>query len=149
MKELTNIHNALFGLYEQQSQWEQQYQYMTKHHIINEELINQVVIAVNHCSFQVRENIYPIMHRVILVDASVIKLTQSLTKGLQELEARIELIEKSDNSLQKAAYLFILTLETSNLLNKAKLMLRKEEESINRGIKIIIPRVQVATAIAV
>ena len=149
MKELTNIHNALFELYEQLSQWEQQYQYMTKHHIINEELINQVVIAVNHCSFQVRESIYPIMHRVILVDASVIKLAQSLTKGLQELETRIELIEKSDNSLQKAAYLFILTLETSNLLTKAKLMFRREEESINRGIKIIIPRIRTEMAIAV
>jgi hypothetical protein len=149
MKELTNIHNALFGLYEQLSQWEQQYQYMTKHHIINEELINQVVIAVNHCSFQVRESIYPIMHRVILVDASVIKLAQSLTKGLQELEARLGLIEQSDSSLQKAAYLFILTLETSNLLAKAKLMFRREEESINRGVKIIIPRVQMPTAVTI
>lgn len=149
MKELTNIHNALFGLYEQLSQWEQQYEYMTKHHIINEELINQVVIAVNHCSFQVRENIYPILHRIILVDASVIILTQSLTKGIQELEARIESIEKLDNSIQKAAYLFILTLETSNLLTKAKLMLRKEEESINRGVKVIIPRIQTKTAVAV
>jgi hypothetical protein len=45
--------------------------------------------------------------------------------------------------------LFILTLETSNLLNKSKLMLRKEEASINRGLKVIIPRIQVPTAVAV
>ncbi|MGB0861780.1 MAG: hypothetical protein ACPGXZ_02630 [Saprospiraceae bacterium] len=147
MKELTTIHNALFELYEQLSQWEHQYQYMTKHHIINEELINQVVIAVNHCSFQVRESVYPILHRVVLVDAPVIKLAKSLINELQELEQRIIMIENAGNSLKKATYLFILTLETSNLLTKSKFMIRKEEASIENGVKIIVPNNQVRVAV--
>ena len=116
-------------------------EYLTQPKSINEKIINEAFLTVNYHTLFIKEELYKIISGEVLVDAKVIDNGIRFLEDIVYLEQKSQLLKsKLQQQVQQSVYLYMVTLQSSVLLSKAKLMLELEKESIERGLKVIVPR---------
>lgn len=114
--------------------------YLTQPKLINDTIIDEAFLTVNYHTLTIKEALYKIISRDVLVDAKVIENSIQFLEDIVYLEQKTQLLKSKLESVQQSVYLYTMTLQTSVLLSKAKLMLELEKESTERGLKVIVPR---------
>ena len=140
MRELTIIYENTLKMYSKLSIDLKGKEYLTRPKSINESIIDEAFLTINYHVLFIKEALYKITSQEVLVDAVVIENSLIFLEDIVYLEQKAQLLKSKLQFIQQSVYLYMVTLQSSVLLSRAKLMLKLEKESIERGLKVIVPR---------
>lgn len=140
MNELKIIYEKTCDLFTALAEGISGQEYLKKPELLSNSQIDNAFVAINYYTLVTKEQLYKLVSREVLVDAPVIRKGMELLEEIKFIEQKAHQLKNATLLRKQAVYLYIITLQSSVLLNKAKLMLELEEKSIERGVKVITPR---------